>query len=232
MPTKWAMPLKDCLSIEQSSPITFDCITARVYLEDYRKFMFMKWICTLLVLCLSTLSFGQKTDNSNSLSNSPFKDRLYTGGDLGLSLGNLTFVNVNPILGYMIDDELSAGVGLKYIYYRERYPEYNWEYSNSMFGGSIFARYLIGDSFIAHAELETMNAEVRPFLSTTLTRKWVPVGLLGGGYRQGVGNTYFQILVLYDAINDRDSPYRSEYLFGPSNLPIIIRGGLILGIGN
>ena len=76
------------------------------------------------------------------------------------------------------------------------------------------------------------NAEVRPFLSTTLTRRWIPVGLLGGGYRQGVGNTYFQILVLYDAINNRDSPYRSEYLFGPSNLPIIIRGGLILGIGN
>ena len=189
-------------------------------------------IIALLILCLSLQTFGQKTDNSNSLTELPFKDRLYTGGDLGLSLGNLTFVNVNPILGYMLDEQLSAGFGLKYIYYRERYPEYNWEYSNSMYGGSLFARYLIGESFIAHAELETMNAEVRPFLSTTLTRKWVPVGFLGAGYRQGIGNTYAQILVLYDAINDRDSPYRSEYLFGNSNLPIIIRGGIVLSLGH
>ena len=192
----------------------------------------MRLILFLLICSTGLTSLAQDKEASNSLEGVPFSQRLYTGGDLGFSFGNITFVNINPIVGYRIDKKWSAGISAKYIYYRERFPEYNWEYSNSMYGGSIFTRYLIGNSFLAHAEFEAVNAEVREFLSTTLTRKWVPIGLLGAGYRQGLGNTYLQVLVLYDAINDRNSPYRNEYLFGPTNIPLILRAGFIIGLGN
>ena len=192
----------------------------------------MRLLLFLLICTLGLSSLAQDKEASNSLEGVPFSQRLYTGGDLGFSFGNITFVNINPIVGYRIDKKWSAGISAKYIYYRERFPEYNWEYSNSMYGGSIFTRYLIGNSFLAHAEFEAVNAEVREFLSTTLTRKWVPIGLLGAGYRQGLGNTYLQVLVLYDAINDRNSPYRNEYLFGPTNIPLILRAGFIIGLGN
>jgi len=192
----------------------------------------MRLILFLLMCTTGLTSLAQDKEASNSLEGVPFSQRLYTGGDLGFSFGNITFVNINPIVGYRIDKKWSAGISAKYIYYRERFPEYNWEYSNSMYGGSVFTRYLIGNSFLAHAEFEAVNAEVREFLSTTLTRKWVPIGLLGAGYRQGLGNTYLQVLVLYDAINDRNSPYRNEYLFGPTNIPLILRAGFIIGLGN
>ena len=192
----------------------------------------MRLLLFLLICTTGLTSLAQDKEASNSLEGVPFSQRLYTGGDLGFSFGNITFVNINPIVGYRIDKKWSAGISAKYIYYRERFPEYNWEYSNSMYGGSIFTRYLIGNSFLAHAEFEAVNAEVREFLSTTLTRKWVPIGLLGAGYRQGLGNTYLQVLVLYDAINDRNSPYRNEYLFGPTNIPLILRAGFIIGLGN
>ena len=192
----------------------------------------MRLLLFLLICSTGLTLLAQDKEASNSLEGVPFSQRLYTGGDLGFSFGNITFVNINPIVGYRIDKKWSAGISAKYIYYRERFPEYNWEYSNSMYGGSIFTRYLIGNSFLAHAEFETVNAEVREFLSTTLTRKWVPIGLLGAGYRQGLGNTYLQVLVLYDAINDRNSPYRNEYLFGPTNIPLILRAGFIIGLGN
>tara|TARA_B100001939_G_scaffold335606_1_gene337786 strand:+ start:390 stop:968 length:579 start_codon:yes stop_codon:yes gene_type:complete len=192
----------------------------------------MRLILFLLICSTGLTSLAQDKEASNSLEGVPFSQRLYTGGDLGFSFGNITFVNINPIVGYRIDKKWSAGISAKYIYYRERFPEYNWEYSNSMYGGSVFTRYLIGNSFLAHAEFEAVNAEVREFLSTTLTRKWVPIGLLGAGYRQGLGNTYLQVLVLYDAINDRNSPYRNEYLFGPTNIPLILRAGFIIGLGN
>ncbi len=192
----------------------------------------MRLILFLLICTTGLTSLAQDKEASNSLEGVPFSQRLYTGGDLGFSFGNITFVNINPIVGYRIDKKWSAGISAKYIYYRERFPEYNWEYSNSMYGGSVFTRYLIGNSFLAHAEFEAVNAEVREFLSTTLTRKWVPIGLLGAGYRQGLGNTYLQVLVLYDAINDRNSPYRNEYLFGPTNIPLILRAGFIIGLGN
>jgi len=192
----------------------------------------MRLLLFLLICTLGLSSLAQDKEASNSLEGVPFSQRLYTGGDLGFSFGTITFVNINPLVGYRIDKKWSAGISAKYIYYRERFPEYNWEYSNSMYGGSVFTRYLIGNSFLAHAEFETVNAEVREFLSTTLTRKWVPIGLLGAGYRQGLGNTYLQVLVLYDAINDRNSPYRNEYLFGPTNIPLILRAGFIIGLGN
>ena len=192
----------------------------------------MRLILFLLICSTGLTLLAQDKEASNSLEGVPFSQRLYTGGDLGFSFGNITFVNINPIVGYRIDKKWSAGISAKYIYYRERFPEYNWEYSNSMYGGSVFTRYLIGNSFLAHAEFEAVNAEVREFLSTTLTRKWVPIGLLGAGYRQGLGNTYLQVLVLYDAINDRNSPYRNEYLFGPTNIPLILRAGFIIGLGN
>ena len=192
----------------------------------------MRLILFLLICSTGLTSLAQDKEASNSLEGVPFSQRLYTGGDLGFSFGNITFVNINPIVGYRIDKKWSAGISAKYIYYRERFPEYNWEYSNSMYGGSVFTRYLIGNSFLAHAEFEAVNAEVREFLSTTLTRKWVPIGLLGAGYRQGLGNTYLQVLVLYDAINNRYSPYETEYLFGPTNIPLILRAGFIIGLGN
>ena len=192
----------------------------------------MRLLLFLLICTLGLSSLAQDKEASNSLEGVPFSQRLYTGGDLGFSFGTITFVNINPLVGYRIDKKWSAGISAKYIYYRERFPEYNWEYSNSMYGGSVFTRYLIGNSFLAHAEFEAVNAEVREFLSTTLTRKWVPIGLLGAGYRQGLGNTYLQVLVLYDAINDRNSPYRNEYLFGPTNIPLILRAGFIIGLGN
>ncbi len=135
----------------------------------------MRLILFLLICSTGLTSLAQDKEASNSLEGVPFSQRLYTGGDLGFSFGNITFVNINPIVGYRIDKKWSAGISAKYIYYRERFPEYNWEYSNSMYGGSVFTRYLIGNSFLAHAEFEAVNAEVREFLSTTLTRKWVPI---------------------------------------------------------
>lgn len=189
----------------------------------------MRSLAILIIFCTGFSAFAQD-ENPNSLKDVPFGQRIYLGGDLGLSFGNITFVNVNPIIGYRLNKVWSAGLGAKYIYYGEDYPAYNWKYSTSMYGGSVFTKYLIGENLLAHAEFETLNAEVREFLSTDLTRKWVPMGFVGGGYRQGLGGTYIQILALYDVINDRHSPYRNQYLFG--DLPIIIRGGIVIGLGN
>ncbi|MBL4704525.1 MAG: hypothetical protein JKY54_08385 [Flavobacteriales bacterium] len=167
--------------------------------------------------------------NPNSLEGVPFGKRLYVGGDLGLSFGNYTVINVAPIVGYKLNRKWSTGVGVKYIYYRENFPSLGWDYSTSMYGGSVFTKYLL-NSIILHAELETLNAEVREYLSIDVTRKWIPMGFVGVGYRQGLGGTYLQLMALYDVIDNRHSPYRSQYIFGPQ-LPIIIRGGIVIGLG-
>ncbi len=187
-----------------------------------------------MLVCFLVLSTYSQNDgannNPNSLEGVPFGQRLYVGGDLGLSFGNFTFVNVSPIVGYRINKKWSAGIGAKYIYLRESYPQYNWEYSSSIYGGSLFSRYLIGENFLVHAEWERLNTEVWELFANQASRRWVDMAFLGAGYRQGLGGTYIQLLVLYDLINDRYSPYRGQYI--SSDLPIIFRGGIVIGLGN
>ena len=50
-----------------------------------------------------------------------FKDRTYFGGNLGLSFGTVTSVQVEPWMGVFLDErkKLSAGVGITYWYYRD-----------------------------------------------------------------------------------------------------------------
>lgn len=167
--------------------------------------------------------------SKNSLEGVPFKERIYVGGDLGLNFGTTTVINIAPIVGYRLNKQWSAGLGAKYIYFRYRDPFSGWQYSNSMYGGSVFSRYLIGQNFLLHGEFETINTEVyEPFVGG-ISREWVNMAFVGAGYRQGMGNTYFQLMALYDIINDRNSPYAGQYIFGP-DVPIIIRGGIVIGL--
>lgn len=191
----------------------------------------MRVLCVIMLICFSFLANAQeKEENPNSLKGTPFKERIYFGGNMGLNFGNITVVNIAPIMGYNLNKKLSVGLGAKYIYYRERYDQYNWDYSTSFYGGSVFSKYILSESFLLHAEFEALNSEVREFLSTTSTRKWVPMGFVGAGYKKALGGkSYFQVLALYDVINSPYSPYQGQYIFG-RNIPVILRGGIVIGL--
>lgn len=185
----------------------------------------MKRLFTLFVsiVFISSISFAQareeEPDNIDGLS---FKDRLYTGGNLGLSFGTFTFVDVSPILGYRITKDFSAGIGAKYIY-----SAFNGtpRTSVSMYGGSLFSRYLFLENFLAHTEFEMINMPLQQPFTGEVKREWIPIGLVGGGYRQGFGNSYFQIMLLYDLIGDERNPYVSP--FGPQSR-LYLRTGITI----
>jgi outer membrane protein assembly factor BamA len=198
--------------------------------KDNRKLEDMRVLCVLMLVAFSFLGNAQEnTENPNSLKGTAFKDRVYFGGNLGLNFGDITVINVAPIMGYKLNKKLSVGLGAKYIYYRERYPDYNWNYSTSFYGGSVFSKFSLTENIYLHGEFEALNSEVREFLSTTSTRKWVPMGFVGAGYKYGMGAISFQLLALYDIIDSPYSPYRGQYIFGP-NIPVIIRGGIVIGL--
>ena len=53
---------------------------------------------------------------------------------------------------------------------------------------------------------------------------------LGGAYSTSIGGSAtVQIMLLYDIINDYNSPYRSYYMFGSSGPPILYRVGFTFG---
>lgn len=161
------------------------------------------------------------SEDSEELSDLDFKDRLYTGGNFWGQIGTYTSLEIAPILGYRLTEEFSAGVGMKYNYYRYN-PQFSPAISTSIYGGSVFARYILLEQFIAHAEIETLNVEL--FNTRTAgERRWVPIGLVGGGY----SNNGLQILLLYDLIDDRNNPYFGT--FG-SDSRVYLRVGFLFNL--
>ena len=95
-----------------------------------------------------------------------FSDRLVFGGDIGLSVGTYTYINVSPAIGYRVTDRLTMGLGPIYIY--ENYKDYNLR--SSMYGAKVITSFTvlkgtdINPNFqignlILHMENEVINVE-------------------------------------------------------------------------
>lgn len=148
----------------------------------------------------------------------PLKDRLYYGGNFGMSFGTITFIDVSPLVGAMITNRLSGGVGGTYQYFNDR--RFIGGNSN-LYGGRAFGRYNVFPNVFAHAEYENLNFDLYNPVSDRFERAWVPGFLLGGGYftpfgQRGGANFMFLYNLLYDVTR---SPY---------NEPFVIRFGFVL----
>jgi hypothetical protein len=146
------------------------------------------------------------------------ESKLFFGGNLGLSFGTYTYIELSPIAGYRITPRLSAGLGPKYMYIKER-----GYYETSIYGAKVFALFSIfkninekinigiGDIFV-YAENESLNIEPMYWDPSTNSyfagkRGWVNITLLGGGLRFPLGQrSGFSIIVLWDI---SQNPYYS-----------------------
>jgi long-subunit fatty acid transport protein len=160
-----------------------------------------------------------------------FKDKLFTGGNFGFNISNgLMYVEISPMLGYKINDKLSAGISAKYLYWGgvgDNSPFRSFNY----YGGGVFSRYSITESILATVEYELLNVEdLNPNSGGFGNRTLSNVLLVGAGYNSQIANNFnLQIYLLYDVIDDPNSPYRYNYLFGPNGIPVIYRIGFSLG---
>ncbi|NNE55390.1 MAG: hypothetical protein HKN32_05180 [Flavobacteriales bacterium] len=147
-----------------------------------------------------------------------FKDKLYFGGDVTLSVSStVTIIGASPLVGYRITDKWSAGVGLSYYYFSTRIGTFS--NSSSIYGGNVFSRLLITDNLFAQSEFHVVNTEAVIYDPSTDTasieRLNVPMWYVGGGYRQPLGaNAFASVTILYDLIDDINSPYQNPIFRG------------------
>lgn len=182
-----------------------------------------KLLLSILLLCLLSIeSFCQKTTEDEYVANSekqantkksatPFKDRLVFGGNLGGAIGSVTYFQINPMVGYKVTDWWVNGIGANYIYSGSR------GYRQHIYGPSVWSRAYIYQSIMLHTELEYLTLNMRAPNGASYTAN-APVWLVGGGYQSRGNGVGFGILVLFDLLQDPNSPYVN---------PIFRVGGLI-----
>lgn len=177
-----------------------------------------------LLTCITLSVFAQNDQDSSHLkatpsrekNNSPLKDRLFFGGDLGLNFGDVTYIYLAPTIGYKLTDKLGVGLGPSYSYLKDK--RYNYE--TNTYGGRLFSQYRIFNQALLYGEYGLINAEVYDLLQTELVRATIPSLLLGGGYTAEIGNrSNFTIMALWNFAE-------SNYVFYENP---IIRAGFNVG---
>jgi len=166
---------------------------------------------------------NQPQDQNVGREKSGFMDKVFFGGGLGAGFGDITFVNVSPMIGYRVSPKLTTGVRLMYQYTTFQYYNFatqeNETYNGNDYSIAGFATYsLFGPVFI-QGEYEHLNYEGL-YMDGTSARTTFNSMMAGAGISQPVGRKAGIFMVLlynfsyqnYDATNSFRSPYNSPWI--------------------
>jgi hypothetical protein len=180
-------------------------------------------IVAFAFISILSLNVGYSQLSNNHKS---FKEKLFFGGSLGLSIGTVTQIDIVPVAGIWIFPQWSVGLSGRYSYYSYKAMTIglpNEPYRTHIWGGSVFTQILpIADlsevtpiklhgGILFHAEYERLYIDrglINPFATNTSGKTWVELYLLGVGYRQKLGErAALNIMLLWEVSNSKFSPY-------------------------
>ncbi len=159
----------------------------------------------------------------------PSSRRLFFGGNGFLTLGTFTDIEVSPIAGYWVTPRFAPGIGAKYQYLSNSY--YGPKISTNVFGGTVFADYLLikdmnkifekmrsNVGIMAHGEYEFLSLDNSYFAFTdqSSTGRFLQQNFyIGPGIRQPIGeNSAFYVLILFNLnASSEFSSYSSNPVF-------------------
>jgi hypothetical protein len=148
-------------------------------------------------------------------------EKLFFGGNFGLTFGDFTFINVSPQVGYRFTPIFSAGGGVNFIYQSSKiyYQGGNEEKSQYGYVGlNIFGRVNPLKFIILNVQPE-MNyvwgsTKIYPNGPEYKQEgKFIPSLLLGGGIAIPSGRGSLNAMLQYDVIQNELSPYGRNMFF-------------------
>lgn len=153
------------------------------------------------------------------------KENVFVGGNFGLAFGNYTLINVSPQVGYRFNKTLAAGMGLNLLYVSSK--ETAWSSANNAYyqykqvqgitGLNLFGRIYPVQNFMIQLQPELnyrfgyiKYLDGRDPQKTSLDAEIVPSLLAGGGLVMPGPAGAFMITVMYDLMQNENSPYGSK----------------------
>lgn len=175
----------------------------------------------LLVVCFfSAVSFSLFAQDEEEPKKGFDKDKLFIGGNFGLSFGDFTLINISPQVGYRFNNVLAAGVGVNFIYSSTKYRYYQPTYRENfgVAGLNIFGRvYPIQYAFLQLQPEANYIWGKRKYNDRgpdeTLDGKIVPSLLAGAGAAIPAGRGAFIIMAQYDVLQNNRTPYGEKVFF-------------------
>lgn len=165
-----------------------------------------------LFMLMFTITLYAQDDIGNLRPERNLKSHLFYGGGFGLQFGTVTLIEISPLVGYKVTPKLGIGVSPSYKYYSYRPYTSPSRLQTNVYGGSIFARYMIFENIFAHAEYESLFYNIKVPGYPTDMRQYNSV-LVGGGYRQQIGaNAAMNLMVLWNLNDTPDSPYTNPII--------------------
>ena len=171
--------------------------------------LFCLLIAFLPAWAQDTTEYVQHDTPKEKKDTRPLKDRIWFGGGLGLNFGNVTAIQLEPLVGYKVDrkGKFSVGTGLSYRYFSDN--RYTPKYEYSAYGYRLFTRYRVIPQAYVHAEFLDLNAQPYLVIGDRSARIWIPHLLVGGGVSQPIGGqASFTMQVLWEVLQDPNSVYR------------------------
>ncbi len=182
-------------------------------------------LISILLICLGA--------NGQYKNKNTFR-RFFFGGDFWISFGTNAYINISPLAGYRVTQNLSAGGGPIYIFEKNTYSYIDTTINNidyfrsykirtNTYGGRVFLTYdLIRNlhqyipiglgNIIVHLENELLNLETFYINPTNFkvyssgNRIWIDDLLMGGGLRQPIGeNSSIILMILWDVTGNEYS---------------------------
>jgi hypothetical protein len=180
----------------------------------YKKAILFAALCAITIF-----AFAQDEEPDEKKEKGFQKEKLFVGGNFGLTFGNYTLINVSPQIGYRFTDFFAAGIGinLQYVSWKDEYSNGdNSKTSQTVTGLNVFGRIYPIKNFMIQVQPEEnylfgkqkyYQASTQTTFKNNTDAKIVPSLLLGGGLVIPSGRGAFITSVFYDVLQKDNSPY-------------------------
>ena len=195
------------------------------------------------IALLTTLAVAAQKKEEEKKEKGFKKENLFTGGSISMSISDHYFLaGVNPVIGYELAKWVDGGLAINYIHTSQRDYYSTAKLRQNLYGAGVFTRIYPVRFLFVQGQVE-QNFIRNKFLpgnsgAQSFTQHEAATSLLvGAGYTTGrypgSGNTYGYFAVLFDVLDDPDSPYRAfdndpsnPYSTGTTHAIPIIRAGI------
>lgn len=184
----------------------------------------MKKIVLFTVLCCVGLFVKAQDEESDENRKGLKKENVFAGGYLGLTFGDYTLINVSPQVGYRFSRWFAAGVGLngQYVNYKDRYSngDIYRKVEQGVVGLNFFGRFFPVNQVFLQVQPEANylfgnETYYQPSKEEyKLDAVIAPSFLVGGGVMLSPsGKSGVVISLMYDILQDKDSPYGNKPIY-------------------